>query len=230
MSVWYAASLVLLAPPLAEVTAREATPAVTVSAAELSPAAKAERVRRLREAADEILTKSAPLRKPVPEAVVPGLVRVYGALALDEYMADSERKRLQGRLRARLRQMEAQLLREGRRGSTPLEALTGSGSSLPLADGNGGNDSPASAAKSGPTNVSTGLPNNGILAQQFGPAGGMPGIGAGGANPTAGPNGRINLVTLIQQTIAPETWDVNGGNGTIMLYPPLNVLVISQSW
>lgn len=35
MSVWYAASLVLLAPPLAEVTAREATPAVTVSAAEL---------------------------------------------------------------------------------------------------------------------------------------------------------------------------------------------------
>ena len=38
-----------------------------------------------------------------------------------------------------------------------------------------------------------------------------------------------DLVELIQRTIAPETWDVNGGRGTIMYYAPLRVLVIRQT-
>jgi hypothetical protein len=37
------------------------------------------------------------------------------------------------------------------------------------------------------------------------------------------------LVELIQQTIAPSSWDVNGGPGTVMYYPPLRVLVIRQT-
>jgi hypothetical protein len=37
------------------------------------------------------------------------------------------------------------------------------------------------------------------------------------------------LVELIQRTISPESWDVNGGPGTIMFYPPLRVLVIRAS-
>jgi hypothetical protein len=34
------------------------------------------------------------------------------------------------------------------------------------------------------------------------------------------------LVALIERTIAPEFWDVNGGPGTIVYYRPLRVLVV----
>jgi hypothetical protein len=37
------------------------------------------------------------------------------------------------------------------------------------------------------------------------------------------------LIDLIQSTIAPESWAVNGGRGTIVFYSPLNVLVIRQT-
>jgi len=34
------------------------------------------------------------------------------------------------------------------------------------------------------------------------------------------------LINLIQSTIEPDSWDVNGGNGTIRFFPLLNVLVV----
>jgi hypothetical protein len=37
------------------------------------------------------------------------------------------------------------------------------------------------------------------------------------------------LVELIQQTISPEHWDVNGGPGTIVYWPNLQVLVVRAS-
>lgn len=37
------------------------------------------------------------------------------------------------------------------------------------------------------------------------------------------------LIDLITDTIAPETWEVNGGSGRIMFFRPLNVLVIRAS-
>ena len=37
------------------------------------------------------------------------------------------------------------------------------------------------------------------------------------------------LIDLIQTTIAPETWEVNGGRGTIRYYSPLQVLVVRQT-
>ncbi len=50
-------------------------------------------------------------------------------------------------------------------------------------------------------------------------------------SPGGGPDlaGARELVELIRTTIAPETWDVNGGRGTIMYYSPLKVLVIRQT-
>jgi len=44
----------------------------------------------------------------------------------------------------------------------------------------------------------------------------------GGAIPDYGPD----LVALIQRTIVPEFWDVQGGPGTIVYYRPLMVLVV----
>jgi hypothetical protein len=37
------------------------------------------------------------------------------------------------------------------------------------------------------------------------------------------------LIDLIESTIEPESWDVNGGPGTIRYYSPLHVLVIRNS-
>lgn len=37
------------------------------------------------------------------------------------------------------------------------------------------------------------------------------------------------LVELIQATIAPQTWDVNGGQGTIRYWPAWHVLVVRQT-
>jgi hypothetical protein len=49
-------------------------------------------------------------------------------------------------------------------------------------------------------------------------------------NAALGGAGRLDygrqLVQLIQRTIAPDHWDVNGGTGTIFYYQPLHALVI----
>lgn len=37
------------------------------------------------------------------------------------------------------------------------------------------------------------------------------------------------LIDLIQNTIEPDSWDVNGGKGKAMFYAPLNVLVIRNT-
>jgi len=37
------------------------------------------------------------------------------------------------------------------------------------------------------------------------------------------------LIRLIQTTIAPDSWDINGGNGSIFFYSRLNALIIRQT-
>lgn len=39
----------------------------------------------------------------------------------------------------------------------------------------------------------------------------------------------VKLIELIQNTIAPDTWDVNGGNGSIRYFSLLKVLVVRQT-
>jgi hypothetical protein len=39
----------------------------------------------------------------------------------------------------------------------------------------------------------------------------------------------VELIELIQNTIAPDTWDVNGGNGSISYFRLLKVLVVRQT-
>jgi hypothetical protein len=38
-----------------------------------------------------------------------------------------------------------------------------------------------------------------------------------------------DLVELIRATIAPETWDVNGGRGSMYYYRPQQLLVVRQT-
>ena len=63
-----------------------------------------------------------------------------------------------------------------------------------------------------------------ILAQLNAPPGGpaAPGANAAGNPPDYGPL----LVALIQETISPASWDVNGGKSTIVYYRPGRALVV----
>ena len=65
------------------------------------------------------------------------------------------------------------------------------------------------AAREGPPSVSRTSELAGVLGQQAGAAAGPAGGGANNADDDYGPA----LVELIQTTIAPATWDVNGGPG-----------------
>jgi hypothetical protein len=107
-----------------------------------------------------------------------------------------------------------------------------------------------------PESVIAAVANHGVLAQ-MGPWGppdqragaplagrgfGLPGLGgpglAGGmmgGGPLGGGGGQFGddygpqLVDLIQQVIAPQTWDVNGGLGTAYYWRPGRALVIRQT-
>jgi hypothetical protein len=54
------------------------------------------------------------------------------------------------------------------------------------------------------------------------------GGGAGGLQQQTQANGDA-LVDLIEKTIAPESWDINGGPGSIVYYGNLHALVVRQS-
>jgi hypothetical protein len=71
------------------------------------------------------------------------------------------------------------------------------------------------------------------LGQQFGLGGANAGFGAG---QNAGQQGGADkadfgqdLLELIEHTIAPDTWESNGGLGTIVYFAPMKVMVIRQT-
>lgn len=64
------------------------------------------------------------------------------------------------------------------------------------------------------------LPDEGNPQRRLRPARGGGAIDEQGAN---------ELIDLITTTIAPETWDIHGGTGSIFYYSNLRVLVISQT-
>jgi hypothetical protein len=76
------------------------------------------------------------------------------------------------------------------------------------------------------------VPESRVLAQQIGVPGG-PAAGQIGqpAAAQAGAVGMIDygpdLVELIQQTISPATWDINGGNGAVVYFAPRHAIVVS---
>jgi hypothetical protein len=85
-------------------------------------------------------------------------------------------------------------------------------------------------AKNKDRSPSLAVPTTPVLAQQLG-GGAAPRAGGPAGPAGAGAGGIIDygpeLVDLIQATISPATWDINGGNGSIAYYSPLRVLVVS---
>ena len=208
MSLLTLAALVVLSPPQATVPAVSAVVQDTQMVAVDAPA----QIRELRAAVSTALKETVVKPAFDSESAVPRLAKVYAALRQDRHLAVTERDRLMARVRSRLRQIEQHLVREERR--THAASVT--------------------AAAERPAKISVPAAQA-VLAQQPGQIAGagfagMQGFqGGGGLGAGSGSQaGGLSLVELIQTTIAPETWDVNGGKGTIRFFGPLDVLVVSQ--
>ncbi|MBI5760142.1 MAG: hypothetical protein HZA46_16620 [Planctomycetales bacterium] len=199
------------------------SPVANDSATEISATEAPPRTaKKLREAVRDALRDSARACQPDYEEVAPRLLDLFRELDSSAELPRAERRSLRSSLRTRLLQIEDVLARrllraEGEAKSKRSGQASGQ-SSKP------GTSEPANlkrpAAVAPPTVVT--------LAQRGAAGGGQP----GGTN-TGGQTGVINrgwdLVALIRNTVAPDTWDVNGGNGSIYFYRPLNVIVVRQT-
>ncbi|MDO4856398.1 MAG: hypothetical protein Q4A17_00450 [Thermoguttaceae bacterium] len=147
--------------------------------------------------------------KKVPETQAENAARellgLYREVETDETLPESTRKLLLRNLRVKLDALsiqiaEAELARKSAEKS-----------------GEKKEEKPASVKK---------LPEKAEMAQQAAPGFGAPGFGAGNqVNEEAGEQ----LVEVIQNTIHPESWEQNGGNGTIQFWSPNGHLIIRQT-
>jgi hypothetical protein len=187
--------------------------------------------KELRQAVVEALRR-ANAKRPDYVATVTELVDLFKELGKDRQLAAEERQRLGVDVRSRLVRFAAQFQHEIAR------AAQRTGESKAGASGG-----PASDELNNLVDLiqKTVGPQDWVLAQRIGmPAGGgqagagLAGQAGGGANSgsaldqQAQANGQA-LVDLIQDTIAPDSWDIRGGPGSIVYYNPLRCLVIRQT-
>ena len=199
--VWIA---VLLAAPTIESAASGTSAASAARAAQIERPAPSRSGRELKEAVEKALRRWAKVGEKDAGKDVNAAAReflsLYHDLQSDSKLPAAQREELRRKVRSRLAQLAQKICRRMAR---------------QLRD----------AAKAGPPSVGRSKDLGGVLAQQAGPAAGPPAAGGNNADDDYGPE----LVDLIQQTIAPATWDVNGGPGVIYYWRNQRALVISAS-
>ncbi len=217
IAVWLAVAPLAATPPdesassLGSQSTAGATPAVTSAKEDSNAAVKERAPAELRAVARAALRRHAGAKGDEKTAALRELVAIYRELDADTRLGRDERKELRGTVRNRLRRAADELERKIAKQDKPAEKRA--------------NAKPPAAK----------LPNGdeAVLAQQFGQQqrAGF-GVGAAGGQ-SVGVNGPDDdgqaLVDLIQQTIAPASWDVNGGEGTIVYFRPLRVIVVRQA-
>lgn len=165
----------------------------------------------LREQVDQALRRWVNPAPDLRETAARDLLGLYQTVGKSEQLSASLRERLQQRLRNRLVRLADQLER-------PAAAAAGSSPGVP----------PAAAQVPGDKAA--------ILAQQGAAAGRVaarrpraaPGPASGNQAGAAADNAQ-QLVDLIRNTVAPTTWDVRGGPGTIDYWSPGHAMVILQT-
>ena len=159
---------------------------------------------QLRAAYVEIVRATARRAEYEPLEVAPVALRLFIELAQARDISHAERTRMQSRLKVRLTQLRNRLIRDQKRqerDAAPVE----------LADG----EQPhvrrsADASRNQPESSSLGDSS----------------LGGGGNGEAAQAR---ELIGLIENTIAPDTWDSRGGRGTIRYFSLLRVLVVRQT-
>jgi hypothetical protein len=204
------------------------------AASSTAPAAKqasADRsARELRHAVADALRRANAKRADYP-ATVAELVELFKELGKDQRLTPQERQRLGVEVRSRLLRFVTQFQHEIGRDTQRADSQVGA----------------AAGAASDDLNRLVDLiqntvgPQDWVLAQRIGgpagagQAGGGVGAQAGGGTNSgsaldqqAAANGQA-LVELIQDTIAPNSWDLRGGPGSIVYFNPLRCLVVRQT-
>ncbi len=184
----------------------------TMTAADARPEAVALRGRALSDEAGACLRRWAGARPSQARQAAMDYLRIYDLLAADQSLARSDRELLLHKVRGRLKALLPELSK-----SSAHQRVDGTEPS--------------------PLTVQLTRP---VVLGQMGMPGGRVGAGwaAGGAQPWGGFGGwggpmqadaGNDLAELIQKTIAPSTWNVNGGPGAIYYWSPGRALVISAS-
>jgi hypothetical protein len=204
-----------------------------------APAASAESPARsakeLRQAVAESLRRANSAKAADRGAAIQSLVDLFQELGRDRQLSATERQRLGAEVRSRLARFAAQfrneLTRYAQRSSSEIAAGASGGPAVE------GLDDLVDLIQK------TISPQDWVLAQRIGGQGGAGQAGAGmagqaGQGAGGGAFGGIEqqteangqaLVDLIETTIAPDTWDIRGGPGTIVYFNPLRALVVRQT-
>jgi hypothetical protein len=189
--------------------------------------------KELRQAVVESLRRANSAKPADRPVAIQGLVDLFNDLGRDRQLPAIERQRMGAEIRSRLARFAAQFRHELAQNAQRSSSEAGAGGG-PAAEGL---DNLVDLIQK------TIGPQDWVLAQRIGGAGGAGQAGAGmagqaGQGAAGGAFGGIEqqteangqaLVDLIQTTIAPDTWDIRGGPGTIVYFNPLRALVVRQT-
>jgi hypothetical protein len=165
--------------------------------------------KELETAARDALRRWAKVDKAGAKTAAKEFIAIFNELKQDSSLGHSTRSQLSSQVRGRLIRL-AELI--------PKNNTSKHENDVPPTGGNLQN-APQALGQLGGINPAGGLGNRG------GPRGGFGGNAGNNLPPDTGED----LVDLIQKTIAPASWDVNGGPGTIRYWRPGHALVIRAS-
>lgn len=190
--------------PAAESSA-QASSAGSTSTAEISATDKVREPEKrgpkeLRDAVRAALRRTAKSWKATPEDAARLLLPLFVEIKLDTQLVKADRDSYSIVLRNRLKKI-GELLAARKRLERPKEEVTSTPELGQVAQTGSVTNSSATTSSSG--------------------------VGAAGGQTQ--PDYGKDLVELIERTISPDTWDVNGGPGSIVYYQPLHVIVVRQT-
>ena len=207
------------------------TSAATDSATMVAPANRS--AKDLRKVVADTLHRANAAKGADRVSAVAALVHLFKELGNDHQLSPQERQRLGVEIRSRLLRFAAQfqheIVRAAQRSAADSDGIASADAAL---------DDLKNLVDVIRKNVG---PEDWVLAQRIGAPGGAGQAGAGlGAQAGGGSasgsaldqqaeaNGQA-LVELIQDTIAPDSWDIRGGPGSIVYFNPLRCLVVRQT-
>lgn len=182
---------------------------------------------QLRDAVHEAMRRQATAKGAEQAAAVQKLAAVYRELTTSTQLPSREQRELRALVRSRLARTSQTLERELAKAEAADRKHP-----APPGDRGAGRDRAAAGALLAQVQGIPGAPQPNPQAgpnnrQAFGPGAQFAPRGQALAGMTA--QNAQQLIDLIQTTIAPASWDINGGLGTIVYFEPKQVLVIRQT-
>jgi len=196
----------------------------------VAPASPGRTPSQWRQAIADAMRKANSAKPGERSPAVEALVALFNELGQDQQLSPAERGRLGAEIRSRLSRFANQFRYEL---AHPAQRAAASA-----------NSAAGGAAADGLDNLvdlisKTIGPQDWVLAQRIaqpGQQGAQAGAAAnrnggafgGGIEADVDANGQA-LVGVIQDTIAPDSWDIRGGPGSIVFYGPLRALIVRQT-